>query len=156
LQASKNILYVFNGYKCRRLYFINQTNSPFKKLRVHGGQLDNTVNSDLKWINTYDDNLMIVGLTESKMLFIWREQDPVWRKIIWSSNKKILINDFDLNLQGLILCTVQGVCYKAQFPKIKAKIKTQNSQINTGYYYDYNYNYYYYYYYYLNYCILII
>ncbi len=123
LQSGKNILHVFNGYKSRRLYFLNQTNSPFKKLRVHGGKLDNTINSDLKWIESYDDPLLIVGLTESNLLFVWRENDPVWRKIVWASNKKILIADFDLNLQGIILCTVQGVCYKANFPKKKISSK---------------------------------
>jgi hypothetical protein len=42
-QHAKNILFLFSGYKCRRLYYMSQTNSPFKKLRVHGGKLDSQV-----------------------------------------------------------------------------------------------------------------
>ena len=106
--VSKNILHVFSGYKSRRLYYINQTNSPFRKIRIHGGKLDTSFNPDLKWIESYDDSLLIVGLTESNMLYVWKEHDPVWRVISWSSNKKIQILDFDMNLQGIILCTIQG------------------------------------------------
>ena len=58
------------------------------------------------------------------MLFVWREHDPVWRKIAWSANKRILVADFDLNLMGLVLCTVQGVCYKAQFQKTRTLTST--------------------------------
>ena len=47
------------------------------------------------------------------------ENDPVWRKISWSPNKKLLVADFDLNNQGLILCTLQGASYKAQFQRSK-------------------------------------
>lgn len=126
-QATKHILYLFSGYKCRRLFYTNQTNSPFKKLRVHGGQLDSNVCADLKSMENFHDPVLIVGLTESNLLFVWREADPHWRKITWSSNKKMLIGDFDLNLQGLILCTVQGVCYKAQFSKSKQS-KANNLQ----------------------------
>ena len=131
LQHSKNILYVFSGYKCRRLFYITQTNSPFKKIRVQGGKLDNTVHPDLNWIENRADPLLIVGLTESNSLFIWREIDPIWRKITWSSNKKILVADFDLNLQGIILCTIQGVCYKAQFPKVKIPKSMSNHHISS-------------------------
>ena len=54
------------------------------------------------------------------------ENDPVWRKIIWSPNKKLLVADFDLNIQGLIFCTLQGLCYKAHFQKSKSGSPTLN------------------------------
>lgn len=72
LQRSKNILYIFNDYKCKRLYYIKETNSQLKKIRVHGGKLDNQVNPELKWIEDLGDPLVIVGLTESHLLYIWR------------------------------------------------------------------------------------
>ncbi len=131
LQLDKNIIHIFTTYKARRLYYINQTNSPFKKLRVHGGRLDPTAHTDLKKIDNFHDPILIVGLTESNLLFTWRENDPVWRKITWSSNKKILVADFDLNLQGLILCTVQGTCYKSSFIKTISKPHSSPDSANS-------------------------
>jgi hypothetical protein len=88
------------------------------------------VSADLKSMENWHDPVLIVGLTASNFLFIWKEADPHWRKISWSSNKKMLIGDFDLNLQGLILCTVQGVCYKATFSK--SKIPKASLQVRDG------------------------
>ena len=34
VQKSKNILYIFNDYKCKRLFYIKELNSQLKKIRV--------------------------------------------------------------------------------------------------------------------------
>ncbi len=72
LQQSKNILYIFNDYKCKRLFYIKETNSQIKKLRVYGGKLDNQSNPELKFIEDMGDPLVIVALTDSNLLYIWR------------------------------------------------------------------------------------
>ncbi len=131
LQLDKNIIHLFTAYKARRLYHTNQTNSSFKKLRIHGGRLDTSTHAHLKQGDTFHDPILIVGLTESNQLFTWRENDPVWRKITWTNNKKILIADFDLNLQGLILCTVQGTCYKSSFSRSATKPHSPPDSVNS-------------------------
>ena len=129
VQHSKNVIYVFNEYKYKRMNYVRETSSKFKKVRVYGGRLDHNANTELKCMEDLSDPLVIVGLTETNFLFIWRENDPVWKSICWSPNKKLQISDFDLNTQGLIICTIQGSCYRAQF--IKTKItKPASTQLN--------------------------
>ena len=72
LQKSKNVLYIFNDYKCKRLFYIKELNSQLKKIRVMAGKLDNQNQPELKWIEDLGDPLVIVGLTESNLIFIWR------------------------------------------------------------------------------------
>ena len=130
LQRSKNILHLFNDYKCKRIFYIKETGSPFKKIRIHGGKLDTFANPDLKWIQDLGrEPIMIAGLTENNLLFIWRENDATWRNACWSGNKNVKVADFDLNNQGLIFCTIQGICYKADFSK--SKMTKSSSSFNT-------------------------
>ncbi len=130
LQRSKNVLHLFNDYKCKRLFYIKETGSPFKKIRIHGGKLDTFSNPDLKWIQDLGrEPITIVGLTENNLLFIWRENEPSWRNACWSGRRSLEIFDFDLNNQGLIFSTIQGICYKADFSK--SKISNSTSQSNT-------------------------
>ena len=72
VQKSKNILYIFNDYKCKRIFYIKELNSQLKKIRVMAGKLDNQNQPELKWIEDLGDPLVIVGLTESNLTFIWR------------------------------------------------------------------------------------
>jgi hypothetical protein len=121
LQRNKNILHLFNDYKSKRLHYYKETGSVFKKIRIYGGKLDHP---ELKWIEDLGDPILIVGLTESNLLYIWREQDPTWRNLTWTGNKNLKIADFDLNIQGVVFCTIQGMCYKADF------IKNRQSRAN--------------------------
>jgi inhibitor of Bruton tyrosine kinase len=118
IESTKNIMYICNDYKCKRSYYVKETGSPFRKVRVHGGKLDSfSANSNLKWIASLSEPLIIVGLTHRNLLYIWREQDVQWRAIICNNGKRIEVHDFDLNTSGLILCTIHGNCYKGEFSK---------------------------------------
>jgi hypothetical protein len=133
LQRSKNILHVFNDYKIKRLHYIKETGSPFKKIRVRGGKLDHTANPELKWIEDLDDSILIVGLTESNLLYIWRETESIWKNLTWSPNKQLKILDFDLNIQGVIFCTIQGQCYRADFNRSN-KVSVKSATLNNSLY----------------------
>ncbi len=118
LQRSKDILHVFNDYKSKRLHYVKETGSIFKKVLCYGGKLD-CVNLDLKWVEELNIPIMIVGLTVKNMLYIWRENDPVWRLLCWTKNKNLKVVDFDLNSHGVVLCTIEGLCYRAEFNKTR-------------------------------------
>ena len=97
-QQQHDVIYVCNDYKIRRLYYTKETASPFVKVLVHGGKLDRSAaaydaHSDLKWIEDLDAPILIVGLTQSGRLYIWREREPTtWRLISWPSRKPIPIS----------------------------------------------------------------
>ena len=50
---------------------------------------------------------------------MWKEDEQQWKQLYWNLNKKLQINDFDLNRQGLIISTLDGLCYTADFNKSK-------------------------------------
>ena len=83
LQRSKNVLHLFNDYKCKRIFYIKETGSPFKKIRILGGKLDTFANPDLKWIQDLGrEPITIVGLTENNLTAVPITKDEVLLKVI--------------------------------------------------------------------------
>lgn len=122
--VTKSHLYLFNDYKSKRLNYVKETGSQFKKIRLIGGKLDHSINPSLKWIEDLNKKILIMGLTIENQLYVWSESDPVWRNICWSSgNKTIKVEDFDLNLQGIIFTTQHGSCFKAELAKNQKTIR---------------------------------
>jgi hypothetical protein len=129
-KTNSRVIYLCYEYKCKRMYVSNEG---LKKIKCCGGKLDYQANSDVLDPES-GDPLLIVGLTETGTLFIWRENDAVFRQVSWTSSQKILnIVDFDINATGLIVCTKQGLCYIADFKKTRiAKRLKLNSTKGDG------------------------
>jgi hypothetical protein len=114
-QKSKRIVYLLNDYKCKRLSIAPDI---IVKIRVTGDKLDHQVNSEIG-PQLAGDTITIVCLTSVNSLIIWKEDDQQWRQLHWNLNKRIKITDFDLNRHGLILSTLEGLCYRVDFNKSK-------------------------------------
>ncbi|RNA45258.1 inhibitor of Bruton tyrosine kinase-like [Brachionus plicatilis] len=124
LQPSKNVIHLFSDYKVRKLYYTKEVGACFVKIKVIGGKLDPMAESELKWIKNLAEPVTIVGLTEKNALFVWREQENSWKSLAWAKNKNFKIVDFDLSNSGVVFCTVQGSCYRAEFKNKLPKMST--------------------------------
>ena len=125
-QKSKRIVYLLNDYKCKRLSIAPEI---IKKIRVTGDKLDHQVNSEISiGPQLTGDPITIVCLTATNSLIIWKEDDQQWRQLYWNLNKKIKIIDFDLNRHGLILSTIEGLCYRVDFNKSKFMKQMSNNK----------------------------
>ncbi len=113
---NNRIIYLCYAYKCKRMHI---PSSGIKKVKCYGGKLDYQANSDVLDPES-GDPLVIVVLMDSSTLCIWKESDQTFRPISWTANHKLLeIVDFDLNKNGLIVCTKQGLCYIVDFKKAR-------------------------------------
>ena len=129
LQPSKNVIHLFNDYKARKLYFMKEVGATFVKVKVIGGKLDSLAEPELKWIQDLADPITIVGLTDKNALFVWKEQENCWKNLSWSKSKNLKIIDFDLNNNGIVFCTLQGFCYRADFKNKLQKLSNSPTGI---------------------------